>query len=472
LPTISSGPRRRQPAHRSGIFSCFKRCVQDAAPESGAVKRQLSTRFGGSAAARQREETEMFGLEQIADGFDQIQAADQKAIDQALRDSAIRAGSDYGPDSWQTYGLAVSAGIAWSLFTFSTTVAKGFVDVLRLGEGVKEGTPSGYLKDGLRVLAVAGPAFKGVRYVSAYAVAGGEYAMSCGVTSNAAALRLSGTRLAITLDDLAQTANLPVSPTSPAFTGLQTVDQLVPTLQQVGASVRQMPMITSAADVAAAAAENRGGVIFGVRWWNAANGSGISTMGSGHIMVAFRSLTGRIMVADQFGVRPIGQLSEMVIGGVRQPASQFTISSGAYVVENTAFVKNLSQLSAATGLKTPMKLAIDMVHLPGPVAQKLDAAIREQLGRPPRDAGGGGSPAPASAAPASAGHKQPLSPTAQKLLAGIPMKSSITPAALRATTGVPAGNFHTALQELEAKNYVTIVRWGADQLNINSIARR
>jgi hypothetical protein len=166
----------------------------------------------------------------------------------------------------------------------------------------------------------------------------------------------------------------------------------------------------------------------------------------------------------------------MVINGVRQTASQFSIAQGAYVIENIAFVKTLSQVSAATALKTPMKLAIDMVHLPGPVAQKLDAAILEHLGRPPRDAGaanGGPPPAPGpgTGAASGGGAKQTLSPMAQKLLAGIPLQGTTTPAALRAKTGI-AADFYPTLQELEAKNYVTVTRFGQDPLTITSIARR
>ena len=96
---------------------------------------------------------------EIADGFDRLVHDDEVFID----DWGTRAAGDYlrhgGVGDWLELA---GASAAYAGFKFSSTVAKGFVDVLRIGDGVKKGG-WGYGQDALRALVVAGPALRGVR---------------------------------------------------------------------------------------------------------------------------------------------------------------------------------------------------------------------------------------------------------------------------------------------------------------------
>ena len=97
----------------------------------------------------------MFGLEATADEFDRMYNEVQKLTDNALLVRPARATGEYfGADSNWNVAIAIFPAIAWSIATFTMNLGKGLVDVLRLGEGARTGTASGWFHDGLRVLNV------------------------------------------------------------------------------------------------------------------------------------------------------------------------------------------------------------------------------------------------------------------------------------------------------------------------------
>ena len=116
-----------------------------------------------------------------------------------------------------------------------------------------------------------------------------------------------------------------------------------------------------------------------------------ATEAADHWMVAFKNVRGQVMVADQYGVRPISELGK--IGG---RVTNFGVTSRALRVPEAGFVRAMSTLqngpavTAMTGgsggaqwLAT--SLGVEMVIVNAPTTWNLDAAVRETLGRPPRD---------------------------------------------------------------------------------------
>jgi hypothetical protein len=104
----------------------------------------------------------MWVLTKVADWFDQTRADNDAWVDQYLQPWV--ATTLYEDSPWyRNVGVWAASGVLYSLNKFTTTVASGFVDVLRVGDGMKE-RGWGYGKDALRILMILGPAVRGARY--------------------------------------------------------------------------------------------------------------------------------------------------------------------------------------------------------------------------------------------------------------------------------------------------------------------
>jgi hypothetical protein len=240
----------------------------------------------------------MFGAEKWADAFDEMYHDNMKWYRHEM-EGWVQGIYTKDGEGAKLYAAAVVAGVGDALFDFVQGSGAGLVDVLRLGEGVKEGTPWGVAKDGLRVIMVVGGALRVVRVAAAELEIGGQ--MSCTFSSSAKAATISGNRLplSVAFNELAQTAGGRAAVSSPAFTGTSSPLTLVNELRNMGATVTQAP-VTSLADVSAMAAKARGPVVFGVEW----------SQGGGHTMVAYRNLLGQIRFADQMG-RTVSEVSQL-----------------------------------------------------------------------------------------------------------------------------------------------------------------
>jgi hypothetical protein len=362
-------------------------------------------------------DTEKHRLEHLADEFDRIHAEAQTTVDDLLlKRTAQWAGSTFGPDSLATYAVGILPVYARTIYTFAAGSGKQLVDTLRLGAGVRSGTLGGVGEDALRVLNIipalglAGKAAGGVGRAAmvgwASRAAGGSYAMSCGVTSGTVALRLSGTRMLMTLDKLGKVLGKG-PPTSPQFPGVFW-HELTQSLQTVGATVTQLNTENASLQAIERAALNgRGPVIFGVQWWKQTAGgwsaplwnARVNMSAPDHFLVAFRNTMGRVLVADQFGVQPIANLASK---------GSFSIASTAYVVENVGFVRAMEVASAAGRSVTRSQwilgaLGVETVVVSASTWEQLDGTLRQLLGRPPRAWPAVTGPATSSAAGANPG---------------------------------------------------------------------
>jgi hypothetical protein len=228
----------------------------------------------------------MRAASEIADWWDHQRRTSMKALDEFV---------DAYPN-WFGITLAGTAATAMEL-------GAGMVDVLRLGEGVADGSASGIAKDALRLLQVAPALGKAGRFALARLVSdpGGRI---CTWVAATKALRQVGARAFASVDDLVQAAGL----RSIKQIGGAYVDQLVPTLRQLGARVLRLGSPANLEAVNAAVGRD-GVVMFSVRWVLAGEQVG-------HTMYAFRDSIGRLLYADRSGavVKTLQELEHLYKG--------------------------------------------------------------------------------------------------------------------------------------------------------------
>lgn len=242
----------------------------------------------------------MWVFTEIADAWDRLREEDGRFLDQQFLSWTQYALAHADDPEWysslRNAAIYTGVGLGYATWTLSTTVATGFIDTLRLGDGIIEGG-WGYGKDALRLLVVAGPALRLGRFglaqlasVDAFPTTG-----TCAYVAAAKALRMTGVKHFATVEDLAKAAGV-VAPNFPAVPSIAKV--VVPYIQQLGGVARVIKGTAPAGGVekalAAAVAANPSGVImFGVRW-----SAGAQALG--HAMIAVR-VGGRMVILDRTG---------------------------------------------------------------------------------------------------------------------------------------------------------------------------
>lgn len=215
----------------------------------------------------------MFGLEKLADWWDGEKQTSEKALDEFV---------DNHPD-W--FGIVVATAAASAM-----DLGAGFVDVLRVGEGVKEGG-WGYGKDALRVLSFAGPAARLGRLGLARVTPNPSGGV-CAWVASAKAIRQTGTKHFATAQELFKAAGHHSAPMSMA--------EMIPVLKRVGAATKSLGPPKSIKHLEQLTSQNANGVIlFGVSWSK-----------GGHALYAFRDMAGKFRIADRTG-KVVSSLSEV-----------------------------------------------------------------------------------------------------------------------------------------------------------------
>jgi hypothetical protein len=274
----------------------------------------------------------MWIFTEIADAFDQVRKDNDAWIDSELQPWV---GSTIYEDSpwYRNVGIWVAGGTLYSLNKFTTTVASGFVDILRIGDGVKEGG-WGYGQDALRALAIVGPALRAARYAGSL-VASVDILPRVGNCSWVAAarlLRLTGTRPLAKVADLARWSGLEVGETGPAF-----VREVVPALRHLGAKVHEVGGVTSMEALAEVVARNPNAmVLFSVEW--TMNGRAV-----GHTLGAVRNFFGGMSIVDRSG-RVVHQLAQLE--GLYPSIGNATL----YANDTIAVIRNSAWVAVADGL--------------------------------------------------------------------------------------------------------------------------
>jgi len=291
----------------------------------------------------------MWVFTKIADWFDKTRHDNEKFIDSQLQPWV--ATTIYEDHAWyRNVGVWTAAGTLYALNKFTTTVAAGFVDVLRLGDGVQEGG-WGYGKDAMRMLMVVGPALRGARYAIAgiqeldigqaalnQARAAGAsfeealrlvpWAGNCGWVAAARLLRLTGNGALSELSDLARASGLDVTETG----GLRSVTDLDAPLRFLGAPTKTAT-IKGMEGLADLVNENpNGAVMFSVRWLR----DGVR---QGHALIAVRNFFGGLSILDRSG-RLYASLAEMPYAGI----ANAVVDSTALLVRNSMAVTSIETI--------------------------------------------------------------------------------------------------------------------------------
>jgi hypothetical protein len=280
---------------------------------------------------------------EIANEFDKIKKSNDAEVQRWLKSFVEK-----DPvSSWRW----IAGGLIKTLYDVPVAFGSGLVDVLRLGEGTAEGG-WGFLKDGLRLVSLAGPAgrllavvrtARGAQAAKAVSDPGGQI---CTWMAGVKAVRQSGQKLAVKLEDLATAAGQSLAfltnPSSAVAQVARHVNQIAELLRRLGARVRDLRNFDSAPgtmeDVAGLVKGNSNGVVmFSVKWADKAFASAGNALGQvGHTLVAFRDGAKGIMFADRSGriVKSLSELQDMYPGiGSAVPYSTSALIPGATVIQ-------------------------------------------------------------------------------------------------------------------------------------------
>jgi hypothetical protein len=184
----------------------------------------------------------------------------------------------------------------------SMVLGSGFVDLLRIGDGVtKEGGLKGWGKDGLRLVGIAGPTGKGLqllksakhtRLASLIVDVGGP---RCSWVASTKAMVQTGNKvngkLFASIDDLAKAVGVPLRNTS----GIS-LQAMTNYLRQLGANVGPLKTINSLNEAAKMLPRNGNVVLISVKCMK--NGQQVG----GHALYTFYDMWGRLRIMDRTGV--------------------------------------------------------------------------------------------------------------------------------------------------------------------------
>jgi hypothetical protein len=261
---------------------------------------------------------------QVADDFDYMRRDNEKAIDDYWT-SSFRSVDNLPGYHPYVIGIYSAAGLTYALNKFTTTIAAGYVDVLRIGDGVQAGG-WGYGQDALRLLTLVGPAAGSIRNELGLVAAVDETSQvgNCTWIAGTRALRLTGVKHYARLGDLAKAAGMTVGETGGAY-----VDDLLMPLSNLGAEVRQVRNLSSITEVFEEAGRNPNGIVmFSVKWPR-----------GGHTLLAQRIGPGMLRIIDRSGrvVSSLADLEDLYSG-----ISQATVYGTAAVVQNAKIVTLLN----------------------------------------------------------------------------------------------------------------------------------
>jgi hypothetical protein len=369
----------------------------------------------------------MWIFTKAADLFDKTRKDNDAWIDQNLQ--SWEATTLYDDSPWyRNVGVWAAGGTLYALNKFTTTVASGFVDVLRLGDGVQEGG-WGYAKDSLRLLMFLGPATRGARYFASLipAVDMSPTVGNCGWVAAARLLRLTGTRPWAQVSDLARWMGLNASETG----AIESTEDLLPALRHLRATAQVTRTTGSMEQLAQAVAENpKAATMFGIRW--TMNGKTV-----GHVLIAVRNAFGGMTIIDRSG-RAVKTLAEL--GDLYPSIGTATVDATAVTVQNSVVVRSI-----------------------GTVPSLMNIAIKAMTEFQPSNPGGAGGPPAESQAP--------LPPDAQRLYNALPPNVSINWKQVLQMIKPPLNDPYGSLLLLERTGRISVTRLGGDELNIVSVRR-
>ena len=301
----------------------------------------------------------MWVFTDVADWFDKERESNARFLENAANNTD----DDFlGALAWTGIGLARV------LNTGAGGLASGFIDVLRIGDGVKEGG-WGYGKDTLRALAIVGPALRIGRYGLSLVAAldAAPTASNCGWVAAARAARMTGTKHFATVGSLAQALGVPA-----AETGGTSMAEIARILQAIGGETKLLRAAASFEEIEQIARANpEGVVVFGVRFFRATQVAGRPGLppanflsGELHALVA-KYVGGTVYIVDRSGkvYRSLDALAKVY--SAEQMLSMTIHAQGAVLVaKNLRLIGGVSFTTAITLLNV---LAYEVRSVPNPL---------------------------------------------------------------------------------------------------------
>ncbi len=224
----------------------------------------------------------MWYFTEVADWFEKNRAESDEILDKWVEDSNYSTGS------------MITASTTKALTTFGA----GFVDLLRLGDGVKEGSLKGAGTDALRFVAVfpvgkAASMLKSAKGLSVSKFIVDTGGPNCFWVASAKALRQVGQkyngRLLVGVDDLAKALKMPMN----ALWVIPNLATGMSYLRRLGARTGAIIKVSSIKDIANVLPKNGSVVILAVHVVN--NGKVVG----GHAIYAYRNLMGQMRFMDR-----------------------------------------------------------------------------------------------------------------------------------------------------------------------------
>jgi hypothetical protein len=275
----------------------------------------------------------MWVFTELADAFDKEKDWENRFIDEKLQPWV---GSTIYEDSpwYRNVGIYVAAGTLYSVNKITTTVGAGFVDVLRLGDGVRKGG-WGYGKDALRLLMILGPAARFARWSVSLIKAVDTFPNTgnCAWVAMARLLRLTGTRPLAEIADVAKAAGIGAAQTGE----VATLTELLPMLQRLGAAAQAGRSVANMTELTKLAVQNpQAAIMFGVQWLR--YGKPVR-----HVLIAVRGLFGGLKIIDRTGGKVVKSLAELeqLCPGYGAIGSA-VVTGETLIVQNTLVVKSLA----------------------------------------------------------------------------------------------------------------------------------
>lgn len=227
----------------------------------------------------------MWYFTELADKWDRQKKLTEKALE------------DFVDDNPNLFGVITATTVHTSM-----VLGAGFVDLLRLGDGIsKEGGLKGWGKDGLRLVGFAGPTGKGLqllksakhtRLASLIVDLGGP---RCSWVSATKAMVQTGNRvngrLFASVDDLSKAVGIPIQ-----NTGGISLPAMTHYLMNLGAHIGPIKNINSLKEAAKLVQRNGNVVLISVKCIKNGRQTG------GHALYVYRNSWGQLRIMDRTGV--------------------------------------------------------------------------------------------------------------------------------------------------------------------------
>lgn len=260
----------------------------------------------------------MFRLEKIAEWWE----GNQRESQEILQNWVNTSNSDFGLYSRAAVATAVDV---------SMTLGGGLVDILRIGEGVEEGG-WGYARDGIRLLALAGPFLRLGRLAAArWTFNPSPSGNLCASVAAAQTLRQTGTTIFVSAKQIFHRTGCRPP---------RNLNEFLPVLRSINARVTELPLTNLSQLNRYLQANNKSVILFSVRWRPPRGLADVA-----HALYAYRNSIGQFKIADRTG-RIVNSLSQLenVYSGISNgvPQGSALLIQNSIIVEGTTLASMLA----------------------------------------------------------------------------------------------------------------------------------